>query len=117
MDSVKQAVSRTALGLAEYVTPVLKSSKFRESGVITPEEFVSAGDFLVYHCPTWQWCTGDKNIRSYLPRDKQYLLTRSVPCYKRVKQMEDHSEKFEKVLEDDEEGGWVDTHHYADKYG
>nr|CAH8868396.1 unnamed protein product [Trichobilharzia regenti] len=118
MESVKQAVTRTALGLAEFVIPVLKASKFRETGVITPEEFVAAGDFLVYHCPTWQWATGDKNVRPYLPKEKQYLVTRSVPCYKRVKQMEDHSEEFEKVLEEEDgEGGWVDTHHYAAKYG
>ncbi|VDQ16849.1 unnamed protein product [Trichobilharzia regenti] len=32
--------------------------------------------------------------------------------------MEDHSEEFEKVLEEEDgEGGWVDTHHYAAKYG
>ena len=23
--------------------------------MITPEEFVAAGDYLVYHCPTWSW--------------------------------------------------------------
>ncbi|CAH8680752.1 unnamed protein product [Schistosoma rodhaini] len=116
MDSVRQVVTRTALGLAEYVTPILKESKFRETGVITPEEFVAAGDFLVYHCPTWQWATGDKGARSYLPKEKQYLITRSVPCYKRVKQMADHNEEFEEVLEEEDgDGGWVDTHHYATK--
>ncbi|KAK4475375.1 hypothetical protein MN116_002437 [Schistosoma mekongi] len=118
MDTVRQAVTRTALGLAEYVTPVLKTTKFRETGVITPDEFVAAGDFLVYHCPTWQWAIGDKPARPYLPKEKQYLVTRSVPCYKRVKQMTDHNEEFEKVLEEEDgDGGWVDTHHYATKYG
>ena len=37
-----------------------------------------------------------------------------VPCYKRVKQMDSHEEKHERVIEEeDEDGGWVDTHHYA----
>lgn len=37
-----------------------------------------------------------------------------VPCYKRVKQVDNHQEEQEKVLEEnDEDGGWVDTHHYA----
>ena len=40
---------------AEYVTPVLKSSKFVEEGVLTPEEFVAAGDQLVFKSPVWQW--------------------------------------------------------------
>jgi len=39
----------------------------------------------------------------------------SVPCYKRVKQVDSHQENFEKVIEveGDDDGGWVDTHHFA----
>ena len=37
----------------KYFSP--QDSKFKESGMITPEEFVAAGDYLVYHCPTWSW--------------------------------------------------------------
>ena len=40
----------------------------------------------------------------------------SVPCYKRVKQMDSHEEKHERVIEEEDgDGGWVDTHHYAGK--
>ncbi|XP_073942276.1 autophagy-related protein 3 [Choristoneura fumiferana] len=114
MQSVINTVKGTALGVAGYLTPVLKESKFQETGVLTPEEFVAAGDHLVHHCPTWQWCKGEESkIRQYLPADKQFLITRNVPCYRRCKQIE-YCEDKEKVIEDehDEDGGWVDTHHY-----
>ncbi|GAB1605464.1 ubiquitin-like-conjugating enzyme ATG3 [Argonauta hians] len=116
MQSMINAVKGTALGVAGYLTPVLKESKFKETGVVTPEEFVAAGDHLVHHCPTWQWSSGDEaKHKPYLPKDKQFLITRNVPCYKRVKQVDNHSEEIEKILdEDDDDGGWVDTHHYAD---
>ncbi|ESO96181.1 hypothetical protein LOTGIDRAFT_116221 [Lottia gigantea] len=115
MQNMINAVKGTARGVAEYLTPVLTESKFKETGVITPEEFVVAGDHIVHHCPTWQWATGeDIKIRPYLPPDKQFLITRNVPCYKRVKQMDTHQEEQEKVIEEeDDDGGWVDTHHFA----
>lgn len=116
MQNLVNAVKGTALGVAEYLTPVLKESKFKETGVLTPEEFVAAGDHIVHHCPTWQWSAGDETkIKPYLPSDKQFLITRNVPCYKRVKQVDNHQEDQEKVIEVDDDGGWVDTHHFADQ--
>lgn len=118
MQSVINSVKGTALGVAEYLTPILKESKFRETGVLTPEEFVAAGDHLVYHCPTWQWATGDEDrTKPYLPKKKQFLLTRNVPCTRRCKQIE-YCDNQERIIEaDDPEGGWVDTHHYDPSIG
>eukprot|EP00980_Cylindrotheca_fusiformis_P013298 scaffold3380_cov106-Cylindrotheca_fusiformis.AAC.3 len=73
----------------EWAMPTLKHSAFLEKGVLTPEEFVRAGDELVYRCPTWSWESGDESKRkSFLPPEKQYLVTRNVPCQNRVSSME-----------------------------
>jgi hypothetical protein len=31
--------------------------------VLTPEEFVAAGDALVHACPTWNWCGPERLSR------------------------------------------------------
>ena len=43
----------------EALYPVLQQSAFAERGVLTPDEFVQAGDELVGKCPTWAWESGD----------------------------------------------------------
>ncbi|KAI9498655.1 autophagocytosis associated protein [Zychaea mexicana] len=101
----------------ESLIPVLKNSKFKETGCLTPEEFVAAGEFLVYKCPTWSWESGlpEKN-RDYLPKDKQFLVTRNVPCLRRAKQMEltgDEGDTRQVDAEGDDEkdeDGWMYTH-------
>lgn len=53
---------------------------------------MAAGDFLAYKFPTWAWAgassSDQKYTRDFLPADKQYLISRGVPCLRRVSQME-----------------------------
>ena len=106
---LKNKALATALGIADSLVPVLKESKFRETGFLTPDEFVMAGNFLVHHCPTWQWASGDKlKTKDYLPADKQFLITKNVPCSKRCKHLMDVKDNIEKVVEEENgDGGWV----------
>lgn len=102
------------------------------------EEFVAAGDFLVYKFPVWNWYApfffwddtlwsiqsrrekGDATkARDFLPGDKQYLVTRGVPCLRRATSLAytDADEDAERLVsfadssapsaEGDE---WVETH-------
>ena len=63
----------------------LVPGQFHEKGVLTPEEFVAAGDLLVFKCPTWSWSGAEEGKeRAFLPPDKQFLVTRNVPCTRRA---------------------------------
>ncbi|EEP79547.1 hypothetical protein UREG_04393 [Uncinocarpus reesii 1704] len=69
----------------DKLAPISHTSTFRSTGQITPEEFVLAGDYLVYKFPTWSWADAPAAKRvSYLPEGKQYLVTRGVPCHRRL---------------------------------
>ena len=62
---------------AAKIVPVANSSQISE-GKLSPEEFVAAGDFLVAKCGQWAWCSANgKAFKNYLPRDKQYLLSKN----------------------------------------
>ncbi|KAJ6034871.1 hypothetical protein N7460_009046 [Penicillium canescens] len=70
----------------DRLAPVSRTSTFRNTGQITPEEFVLAGDYLVYKFPTWSWGDASSPAKrvSYLPAGKQFLVTRGVPCHRRL---------------------------------
>ncbi|KZV73505.1 hypothetical protein PENSPDRAFT_648843 [Peniophora sp. CONT] len=111
------AIQQQYWAVRDYLSPVLKESKFKEHGRITPEEFVAAGDFLAYKFPVWTWEKGDASkTRDYLPADKQYLVTRGVPCLRRATSLAytDADEDAERLLSFDADSGkgdeWVETH-------
>ncbi|KAJ7646992.1 putative E2-like enzyme [Roridomyces roridus] len=110
------SIQRNYLNFMTYLTPVLRESKFKEHGRITPEEFVAAGDFLTYKFGVWSWEAGDPaRAKDYLPADKQYLLTRGVPCLRRATSLAytDADEDGERLLSFGDSTGadeWVETH-------
>merc|ERR1711903_279659 len=109
VDRAKHFVHGVFKDAAERVLPVRKESGFRKEGVLTPEEFVAAGDFLVGACPTWRWEAGEAaKARPYLPSGKQYLVTRNVPCLRRAAAF---AESGDAMPEEEVEGeeGWLAT--------
>ncbi|POW17834.1 hypothetical protein PSHT_06244 [Puccinia striiformis] len=121
MQSFQQFTQTHFWAVRDYLAPVLRESKFKEHGRITPvKEFVAAGDFLCYKFPTWSWESGDSSKRrEFLPENKQYLISRNVACLRRASQMvyTDKDEDAETMMSfaaegavgaDDEE--WAVTH-------
>lgn len=76
----------TTLDKVREWAPVSNTSTFRSNGQITPAEFIAAGDYLVYKFPTWSWADASPASKraSYLPPGKQFLVTRGVPCHRRI---------------------------------
>merc|ERR1712228_511620 len=64
-----------------------------------------AGCQLVYKCPTWSWEAGDKKKkRAFLPDNQQYLISRNLPCLRRVKSLINSTAKNEEIVEN---GEWL----------
>lgn len=111
-------IKSTVNTLRDRYTPVTHTSTFRQTGQITPEEFVAAGDYLVYKFPTWSWGDADADHRrvEYLPPGKQYLVTRNVPCHRRLDDDFAGDAGHEEAVvndgedfHDDDENGWLRT--------
>lgn len=106
MHRLRHALHETFKSSVESISPARASSAYETRGVLTPEEFVRAGDALVRACPTWSWRGGgDARARSHLPREKQFLTTRRVPCARRARDMEAYAGTEVALSGEDE--GWV----------
>ncbi|KAJ2903705.1 autophagy-like protein 3 [Zalerion maritima] len=110
----------TVNSIRDKYTPVTHKSTFRQTGQITPEEFVAAGDYLVFKFPTWSWSDAEPESKrlGYLPPGKQFLITRNVPCHRRLNADFAGDAGHEEALVNDGEGmgggdedevGWLRT--------
>ena len=104
MNNIGHKLFKGYQDVVSYISPTLKQSKFYTEGILTPEEFILSGDYLVEKCPTWKWCSAKENLyNSALPKDKQYLLT-TVKSDSRAGDFLKNNEITEVQLEDD----WVE---------
>ncbi|MED6149606.1 E2-like enzyme, partial [Stylosanthes scabra] len=110
---LSQKIHEAFKGTVERITSHRTVSAFKEKGVLSVSEFVIAGDNLVSKCPTWSWESGEPSKRKpYLPAEKQFLITRNVPCLRRAASVEEEYEAAggEVLLDDEENDGWLATH-------
>ncbi|KAJ9680612.1 hypothetical protein PVL29_019814 [Vitis rotundifolia] len=110
---LSQKLHEAFKGTVERITGPRTVSAFKEKGVLSVTEFVIAGDNLVSKCPTWSWESGEPGKRkSYLPPEKQYLITRNVPCLRRAASVEEEYEAAggEVLLDNEDNDGWLATH-------
>ncbi|CAH9090734.1 unnamed protein product [Cuscuta europaea] len=110
---LSQKLHEAFKGTVERITNPRTVSAFKEKGVLSVNEFIIAGDNLVTKCPTWTWESGEPSRRkSYLPAEKQYLITRNVPCLRRAASVEEEYEAAggEVLLENEDNDGWLATH-------
>ncbi|KAK4040701.1 autophagy-related protein 3 [Parachaetomium inaequale] len=105
----------TVNSLRDRYTPASHTSTFRKTGEITPEEFLAAGDYLVFKFPSWSWSDAEipsKRI-SHLPPGKQYLVTRHVPCHRRLNDDfagdAGHEEAVVEGGKNSDDDGWLRT--------
>lgn len=54
VDKIKYEGYKAFTNIAASFMGTLKESKFLEKGVLTPEEFVMAGEHLTHKCNTWK---------------------------------------------------------------
>lgn len=52
---LSQRLHEAFKGTVEKITGPRTVSAFKEKGVLSVSEFVTAGDNLVSKCPTWSW--------------------------------------------------------------
>lgn len=110
---LSQKIHDAFKGTVERITSPRTVSAFKEKGVLSINEFIVAGDNLVSKCPTWSWESGEPSKRkSYLPQDKQFLITRNVPCLRRAASVEEEYEAAggEVLLDNEDNDGWLATH-------
>ncbi|TKY68007.1 Autophagy-related protein 3 [Spatholobus suberectus] len=110
---LSQKLHEAFKGTVERITGPRTVSAFKEKGVLSVSEFVTAGDNLVAKCPTWSWESGEPGKRKpYLPPEKQFLITRNVPCLRRAASVEEEYEAAggEVLLDDEDNDGWLATH-------
>ncbi|PPR88697.1 hypothetical protein GOBAR_AA31991 [Gossypium barbadense] len=110
---LSQRIHEAFKGTVERITGPRTVSAFKEKGVLSVSEFILAGDNLVSKCPTWSWESGEPSKRkSYLPTEKQYLITRNVPCLRRAASVEEEYEAAggEVLLDNEDNDGWLATH-------
>jgi ubiquitin-like-conjugating enzyme ATG3 len=85
MEQIGHSIGNLYRNFSSALKPMPTESTYLETGTLTPMEFQEAGDFLTHRCGTWSWARSDPSLaQPHLKPDKQFLVTKGVPCRKRA---------------------------------
>jgi ubiquitin-like-conjugating enzyme ATG3 len=85
-NKIKHSLYEKYKEIVVSLTNPISRSEFQNSGKLTPNEFIEAGNMLIQKFPAWEWCKGSPDITPSLPNNKKYLklsgvASKSRPSY------------------------------------
>lgn len=126
MSGVRNLMNNLVHATKEKLMPTSVVSSFNETGKMTPQEFVEAGDDLVRNWPHWRWQGAVLNQKDYLPRDKQFLIANTIMSFHRyhdVHQFDSHldttetGEEIEVINNNDNNDNYNKSSTHPQSYG
>ncbi|EEA05657.1 autophagocytosis associated protein, putative [Cryptosporidium muris RN66] len=89
MYSLQHRLAENIRSIISHFTPISQDSRFNSDGLISPSEFVDAGDYTTLQFPKWKWRSAEKGFEvPWLPKNKQYLYIQDIASRKRIKDIE-----------------------------
>lgn len=103
--SMRNTFNNLVHSTKEKLMPTSVVSTFYDTGKMTPQEFVEAGDNLVKNWPHWRWHPAVLNQKEYLPSNKQFLIANKIMSFHRY----DETHQFDTCLDITELGEEIEV--------
>lgn len=82
----KNMLNNVGMSISKAISTPPSTEQFEQTGQLSPDEFLKAGDKLIEVCSEWKWMpsANPKFVSKYLDEKKQFLLLEKALCKKRV---------------------------------
>jgi ubiquitin-like-conjugating enzyme ATG3 len=82
-NKIKHSLYEKYKEIVMSLTNPISRSEFQNTGKLTPNEFIEAGDLLIQKFPAWEWHSGPTDIIPCLPNNKKYLKLTGIASQNR----------------------------------